>query len=144
MITYHFHISNNPIAKAIRLYSEYSHVSIEFMGYVYEAVMLDEDTGRRGVIKTPVELFDGSNIVKGERIDVLYPREVHAFLEAQVGKSYDYLGVLSFLWRFLPHNIGAWFCSELATVSLAKARGVEVYNQKQTPEDFYKTLQWVK
>lgn len=144
MITYHFHIDNNLTAKAIRLYSKYSHVSIEFMGYVYEAVMLDDKTGRRGVIKTPIEFFDRSTIVKSQNIEVLYHKLVHDFLEAQVGKDYDYFGVLSFIWRFLPHNMGAWFCSEIGVVSLAKARGVEEYDQKQTPEDFYKTLQWIK
>lgn len=143
MITYHFHISNKPISRIIRLYSKYSHVSIEFMGHVYEAVMLD-NKGRRGVIKTPVELWDNRSVVESETVAISYPEIVHDWLEKQLGKDYDYLGVLSFVWRFLPHNIGAWFCSELAMVSLAKAKGILKYNQKQTPEDFYHVIQFVK
>jgi hypothetical protein len=144
MITYNFHISDNPYAKAIRTYSKYSHVSIEFMGNVYEAVILDKKTRKGGVIKTPVELFNGSTVVKSVSLEVLYPDIVHKFLEAQVGKGYDIMGVLSFIWRFLPDRIGKWYCSEYATVSLAKARGIEEYSQKQTPEQFYYLTQWSK
>lgn len=138
MITYNFHITHNVVGKAIRTYSTYSHVSIEFMGYVYEAVM------DKGVIKTPVEFYDRSSIVISQSLEVLYPQVVHTWLEEQVGKGYDIIGVLSFIWRFLPNRIGRWFCSELATVSLAKARGVEEYNQKQTPESFYQLTQFIK
>lgn len=144
MITYHFHISNNPIAHAIRTYSKYSHVSTEFMGNVYEPIMLYKKTGKRGVIKTPVELWDNSTVVKSETLEILYPELVHAFLEEQVGKGYDYLGVLSFVWRFFSDRIGRWYCSEMSTVSLAKGRGVEEYSQKQTPESFYQLVQFVK
>jgi len=142
MVTYHFHTSHTPYAQAIELYSKYSHVSIEVGGYVYEAVIFDKYS-RRGVIKTPVEFYERDTIVKSVSLE-LNEREVINFLNEQVGKGYDFMGVLSFVWRVLPNRMGYWYCSELATVSLAKGKGITEYSQKQTPEDFYYLTQWSK
>jgi len=42
-------------------------------------------------------------------------KQVRAFLEAQVGKAYDYLGILNFVTRRPAGESGVekWFCSEL-------------------------------
>jgi len=138
MITYNFHISNTPYAKAIRLYSKYSHVSIEAGDYVYEALV------KGGVVKTHKLGWKSETVFKTVSLDNLSENEVIKFLDAQVGKKYDILGVLSFIWRFLPNRIGAWYCSELAMVSLVKGLGVKEFNQKETPEGFYYITQYVK
>jgi uncharacterized protein YycO len=46
---------------------------------------------------------------------------VTGFLEAQVGRPYDYRGIASFLLRINVGKTGAWFCSELAQAAFAKA-----------------------
>lgn len=138
MITYNFHKGIGLYARVIRLYSKYSHVSIVAGGYVYEALV------KGGVIKTPVKEWCNDDVVRSVNLDNLSESEVIKFLDEQVGKDYDIVGVLSFLWRFLPAKIGAWYCSELAMVSLVKGLGIKEFDQKQTPEDFYYVMQLVK
>ena len=44
-----------------------------------------------------------------------------AFLDAQVGKPYDFWGVASFVFRRNMGKEGAWFCSELALAAFMQA-----------------------
>jgi len=48
---------------------------------------------------------------------------IRGFLEAQLGKKYDWLGVLRFVSRtqLRPDAKEKWFCSELVTAALASA-----------------------
>ena len=50
------------------------------------------------------------------------------WLDQQVGKAYDYLGLLGFLWRSNKYqNPNKWFCSELAATAF-KVAGYHLYN----------------
>lgn len=138
MVTYHFHKSNTIYSKGIQLYSKYSHVSIEVGGYVYEALV------EHGVIKTISTSYDKSTVVKSEIFEGLDENIIIKFLEAQVGKAYDLIGVFSFVWRVLPTRYGYWYCSDIAMVSLMKGLGKEEYDQRQTPQGFYYVTQYVK
>lgn len=62
-----------------------------------------------------------------------------AFLNEQVGKKYDPLGIFSFIVRKNYEDKGKWFCSELT----AKAIGIEYKPWRLSPVflyRFYKTL----
>jgi hypothetical protein len=131
MFTLHFHKTNTPIGKSIRVVTRgrVNHVSIEINNTVYES-----DMKKGGCVKTDSMLFDRSTIV--ESITFTGGNEsVVLWLEKQLGKGYDYLGVLSFLWILLPERKGKWYCSEKGMVALAKYLGLSVYNQKQSPND---------
>lgn len=138
MVTYNFHKTNTLIGYLIRIFtkSEFNHVSVTVDGYTYEADIL------QGVWVVPKEKNIG--IIKSVEIKKVNDCEVIYFINEQLGKKYDLLGVLSFIWRFLPNRIGRWYCSELAMVSLCKGLGVEEFNQKVTPKDFYYVTQLVK
>jgi len=107
------------IAKAIQWQtrSPYSHASIlDQAGYVYEAAA-------RGVVKVDTKGWTWEDAVKHwgeiEVLDVPVSQGQHAdilaFLEAQLGKGYDYTMVLRFITRKQESraSTGKWFCSEL-------------------------------
>lgn len=63
----------------------------------------------------------------------------HAFLFDQIGKPYDYLGVLSFPFRSRWQRQDSWFCSELiaAAVNFAGASPPFVQAKRVAPVDIY-------
>lgn len=126
MLTLHFHRTNSPIGKAIRLQTggSVNHVSIQQGNIVTEAQMFKGVTGGHNE-KTIVESFI---FEKGDA------QTVRDFAKAQMGKGYDWLGILSFIWNFFPERMGKWYCSELGMVALMKYLGVKDYNQKQSPQ----------
>jgi hypothetical protein len=134
MITFYFTKSDTLIGKLIRFTSggKYNHVSIGINGYIYQAKM---DYG-----VTKVRCDRDYNAVDWLHVWDIDVQRVSEFLDAQVGKKYDWLGVISFLWVFIQQGRERWFCSELATVSLMKGLGKEEYNQRQSPIDFYYLL----
>lgn len=137
VITYNFHVGKGIISTLIRFFSagSYSHASIRVGDVVYEAQY------GKGVRKVAASLFPTTNVkaTLDFMADDAQMVSVTQFLEDQVGKRYDYLGILSFLWMFVRQKEGKWFCSELATVSLMKLLDVPTghYNQRQSPFDFY-------
>lgn len=131
MITFYFHSSNTVFGKAIKFFSrgQYTHVSIGVNGYIYEA------REGKGVIRRKADTdLKSVNYVHFFDLD---EKAVEEFLKKQLGKGYDWLGVLSFVWRFIRQGRNVWYCSELALVALAKGKGVKEYNQRQSPTDFY-------
>jgi uncharacterized protein YycO len=117
--------------------------------YSHAAVLLNDD-------KTIIEAWHtGTGVRKKEvkdwsNIDVYYvpgltkaeAANVLAFLEAQIGKGYDYFGVLRFLSRRNRDNPNRWFCSELVVAAFRHA-GVQLFHPqvpawKISPE----TLSW--
>lgn len=139
MITFYFHRNNTFLGKMIRLVSNgyYNHVSIGVNGYIYEA------NPRTGVTKKIAD-NNYTGTMSWTHLFNLDNEEVIFFLECQIGKKYDYIGVLSFIWVFLKPRMGFWFCSELATVALMKGLKETQYNQKQSPQDFYYLLKLIQ
>lgn len=134
MVTYYFHRSNTIIGKLIRFTSGgiYNHVSIGINGYIYEARM------DRGV--TRVRCDKDHNAINCIHLWDLDEQKISEFLDLQVGKRYDWMGVISFIWIFIKQGVEKWFCSELGMVSLMKGMGLKEYNQRQSPIDFYYLL----
>lgn len=93
-------------------WGRYSHVAIEIAGWVYEAVPF------KGVRKTPAAKFNW------DHVDIFVADGYHeeytlAFLESQLGKPYDYLGVMRFLPRWKEGIFSErWFCSELFYIAV--------------------------
>lgn len=135
MTTFYFHRTNNLLGRTIRFVSRgnYNHVSIGINGYVYES------NPTTGVTKKQADGNYCNTIAWHHSFD-LNEEEVMYFLEGQLGKKYDIIGALSFIWIFFKPRIGFWYCSELATVALMKGLGKTEYNEKQSPQDFYYLL----
>lgn len=55
-------------------------------------------------------------------------RQVEDFMRSQVGKPYDFLGIIRFLFRLDSAN-EAWFCSELVAEAFALA-GIPLLNRE--------------
>lgn len=129
MICY-FHKDKSVVGFLIRLLSngKYDHTSFYYKGWVYEATF-------KGVIRTRIKEWDGKNSVIAQKKIKEY-NSITEWLESQLGKKYDWLGVLSFVFRFLPVKRGRWYCSELLIVSVAKVRGKldMLENQKVSPD----------
>jgi len=137
-IEFQFHRSNHLLGRLIRFFSRgmFNHVSIRMGRYVYESHI------HSGVRKVLYSKWNSDSVVHSFLLDVDtdsydYTKE---WLDKQVGKKYDIFGVLSFLWRLFEESEGKWFCSELAMVTLAKARCIEIYNQRQSPQEFFYSL----
>lgn len=102
------------VSKAIKFinWSEYSHASwMTSDGGEYESwdtvgVRYSSIFGSQHTKGTEVDLFE-IKLTKAE-IDAL-----EMFFREQMGKKYDYMGILGFLMRKDEHVHNRWFCSEL-------------------------------
>jgi len=112
--------NNNATSLGIRLFDRqggqmcpYSHVGVisPCGKFVYES------TAKEGVVKTPIadfyarydKVYEGVMPCDSEKL-------AFARLEAQLGKSYDYFGVISLGIPFIGRNwqrTDKWWCSEL-------------------------------
>ena len=140
MIKFQFHHWDKLLSKAIRLFSGgfFNHVSIQMGDYIYEAHI---NTWVRKIAR--IDWEDETVYTFYEYY--LWPKRekmVEDWLEKQVGKKYDTLGVLSFLWRFIPQSPWKFYCSELAFIAFMKLHKItkENYNAKKTPQDFFELL----
>ena len=105
----------SPISRVVRFvtWSEYSHVSwVDPDGWEIEAWhkggVSKVEPFSQHTLGTVVDLYD---LVA----DPPAIAEMRQFLEWQVGKPYDYVGVLHFLTRHPEYarGLGHWFCSEV-------------------------------
>lgn len=136
------HRGNALISRLIRLFSpKYNHISIEIDGFIYEA-------HAPGITKTPVKKWDSSTVVETISIRPISKEKVVSFLDKQVGKKYDFMGICSFIWVFMKPQKDRWYCSELAQVALYKALGIrstaDDYNQRVSPYQFWKGLKVIR
>jgi uncharacterized protein YycO len=60
-------------------------------------------------------------------------KNAEKWLACQVGKPYDYMGIVHFMDRHSHDDTKRWFCSKLA-VSFAVKLGFPVFNEDTTPE----------
>ena len=143
-ITFNSHRTATPIGWAIRFFSrgKVNHTSIDVGGLIYEAHWLE------GVRRVPVDNWDRKEtVVETQEIKMTDERyeEVIKWLEKQVGKPYDYMGIKSFLFKAIPQGRNAWFCSEYAYVALAKILGKKFHppSQRVSPQEFRDILNMV-
>lgn len=135
-----FYAGGGPVAAGIRWFTrgEFAHVAVWYPDVLVvrpgdspSAVRgeIVEAREGRGVIRSPAT----HDRIAGAALACALPPvtwdaelEAHRWLEAQVGKRYDYKGVAGFVTRATQSErraSGRWFCSELAAALCAK-RGV--------------------
>jgi uncharacterized protein YycO len=119
-----FTSSNLPAALLIRAVTacKWHHCAVAFGDVVYEARF-------NGVTKTTLEHFKSRG--KYRCVDVQLSDEKSAihFADAQLGKGYDWRGLLGFKFGRNWQSSGKWYCSELAA-AVAKAGGVELVRRE--------------
>lgn len=134
----HFCKSNDLGGFLIRLFlfSRWNHVAIQVGDVVYEA------TAFQGVIRTPKRQWSWHEV---ETVELGQEGNSAAqkFLEAQLGKDYDWMALIALPFRRkwqAPHK---WFCSELAAKALEVA-GVDMPGRipagRVTPRDLWVAL----
>jgi uncharacterized protein YycO len=136
-VTVVFASNNQPASIIIKLFtlSHWSHVAIlDDEGYIYDATLL---SGVRRIH------FDEWKTHYKELDFTIFPvkdrTKVFEWLQTQVGKKYDALGILSFILRKNYEDKDKWFCSEL----VAHALGIKYKPWRLSPQflsQFYKTL----
>lgn len=116
------------ISKTTR--SMWTHVIVAFDdGTTYQA------RAGKGVFKSTVDAaISGMKWTYAYRIDEVVganEEEARKFCEAQLGKTYDYLSLLNFVWPFkVSLNVESkWVCSEYASAA-SGAGGVPLLRQK--------------
>lgn len=109
-----FQSNNLPFSLVIKAVtqSEWHHVGISDGGTVYEARVIG------GVVKTDIESFKSRGKWFEVEIECDESKCIH-FLEAQVGKPYDFSGAFALPFRASWENTNKWYCSELAAAAFA-------------------------
>lgn len=117
----------SPLSRMIRFrtWSEYSHASLyvprsgEFESWIPNGVRNVSPIGSGHTPGTQVDLF-AVTVTPSQEGKILH------FLQEQVGKKYDYRGVLGFLSRRdRAQNQDRWFCSELVFAA-CQAGGIDL------------------
>ena len=111
MLSVHFLKSNTVSGWLIRLFtfSQWNHVSIEIDGQVYEA------RGRKGVTQTRAKGYL-NHWARTSTVQLNAPSPVSAaaFLDAQIGKRYDFGGIIALPFRKSWHGRSKWFSLSLS------------------------------
>lgn len=97
-------------------FGRYDHVAVRINEYIYEAHPTD------GVKRTHVDKYTRKAAAEFSlsNYDDSAFANMKTFITKQLGKRYDYIGVISFVFRFLKPRIGSWYCSELTGVVINK------------------------
>jgi hypothetical protein len=115
IVKFHFYEGKSLISKLIkwRTYSKFSHIAIELNKRVYESWT---GNGANGVVisNSPLTYHTKGTKITTIEIEMKNILIWEMFLELQIGKKYDYLGILGFVLDKDLHNSLEWFCSELA------------------------------
>lgn len=116
--------------------SNRNHVAIQVDQFIYEA------SSRYGVTKITEETFYQEWDVK-EVIELEVPNvsKLKQFLEAQLGKPYDWRAIIAMPLQIDWHRKDAWFCSELVAKALHHSGLIfQVKHNRITPRDLLVAL----
>jgi hypothetical protein len=146
MISFTFTYRKGLIPWLIRWFSQgkWSHVIIGVDGYYFEAIG-GRLFGVNGCVMAPSKFSYHQGKFKPTDSTTLIIEsngtepEVAEFLISEVGRQYDYLGFLSFAFRWVSGKSKAYYCSELALKAFGIAQGVD-YQQKYTPDELYELV----
>jgi uncharacterized protein YycO len=134
--------NNKPASLLIKLFtlSWWSHCAILDGDFVIDATLAS------GVRRIPYREWE-EHYTYHEAVNFPCANKDKAieFARAQVGKSYDWLGILSFIFRKNYEDTSKWFCSEL----VAEASGIFKTNliytlSPQWLRKFYKVVKELK
>ena len=119
------------------LWSQWSHVAIIDGDHVIEAIF------GHGVVRRPLqEVLDECSYFEIVPFMVRDPELVIAAAGSQVGKPYDWQGVVGIGVRRKWQDMDAWFCSELVAWAFQEAGQplFRVHAWRITPRDLYLPL----
>jgi hypothetical protein len=136
MVKVHFLKSHSISGWLIRLFtfSQWNHVAIEIDGQLYEA------RGATGVTRSSAKGYlQGWSKSATVEINPPSPDLAVKFLDAQVGKGYDFGGLIALPFRKPWHGVSKWFCSELVAAALLAAGlpKMRVEAHRITPRDLW-------
>lgn len=124
------HRGSGIVAKLIRWQqrSQYAHASIMVGGWVYEAVG-DGGVRKVGPGTYEAEYRAGSIVTATVYLTEAQEAVLQAFLEAQLGKRYDFAAVARFVTRGNAANEATrrWFCSELVVAAFQHTLGLPLF-----------------
>ncbi len=135
----HFCRSRNVGGWLIQLltFSKWNHVAIEIDGIVYESVAF------KGVQMSTYDSFRHNwSQIETVGVSAKDSEAAEKFLEAQLGKPYDYLAIPALPFRADWQDTRKWFCSELAAEALVKAGypKFRIASWRITPRDLWLIL----
>lgn len=122
MTKVHFCRSSTIVGLLIQLatFSRWNHVALEINGTIYEADMI------YGVRKLPLAPFKRMwTETRAVEVDVPNMLALYEFMEAQLGKKYDFTAILALPFRRDWQDPEKWYCSEYLAGGLRKG-GVPV------------------
>jgi hypothetical protein len=139
MVKVHFLKSHTVSGWLIRLFtfSQWNHTAIEIDGQVYEA------RGLTGVARSSAKGYlRGWAKFATVEVDAPWPGLAVKFLDAQVGKGYDFGAVIALPFREPWQSKSRWFCSEIVAAALVAARCTKMRIQahRVTPRDLWARL----
>lgn len=100
--------------------------------YAKEPVIIEAWQGA-GVRQTKLDSRDGVEAFEVDGLTDAHREKVVQFLKYQIGKGYDYLGVLRFVSRNRGSRLHKWFCSELVYAALESA-GINLFKRTEAWE----------
>lgn len=101
-----------------------------------------ESIAFHGVVETPLgTLMERSSEYVIQNITVPDPEAALAYARGQIGKSYDYTGVLGIGFNREWDSPDKWWCSELVEAAIAAAGRRRFRNPRRiTPQDVFNVL----
>lgn len=139
----HFCAADDKVGAAIKLLtlSQFSHCALEIDGQIWEA------TFKKGVSCCSKDDFRSRYphskqlIVRGSASKALL------FLQAQLGKKYDFAALAAFPLRENWQDDNRWFCSELVAAALVQCGALSIKHDvsRVTPRDLWlsRKIRWV-
>lgn len=139
-VTVHFCKSEGLGGRILRLFlmSKWNHVAIQFGNVVYESV-----SGAGVIRRSPAEFSKAWDKVSSLEVNVADRMALLRFLQAQVGKPYDWKAILAFPFRGSWQDRSGWFCSELVYEGLIVGGGLlsdRLPANRVTPRDLWVAL----
>jgi uncharacterized protein YycO len=117
---------NNSLASwLIRLFtwSRWHHCGVVVDRGKQGAYVIEASGSKGGVVRTPLQEFlDSYSVTEIAYLPCADEKAALDFMEAQVGKGYDWTAIFSFVFKFVKHKEDKWFCSEVIARASQKFR----------------------
>lgn len=120
-----------------RTNGNHSHVEIIFAdGFSFSSSQWDGGVRFKDILYTSTDKWD---ILDIPDMGVRKEKLMKEWCESQVGKKYDYRGILRFFVGVKEDNPDKWFCSEICCAALQRVRVLPslLVPSQMSPEDLY-------
>jgi hypothetical protein len=131
------HTIGSVLIRLASWFGPYSHVGV----LTADGSHVIEASAFKGVVRIPLTLFiQGSSKYEVQEIECPNPDKGLAFIEAQIGKPYDWGAIFGMVARQHSwEDVSKWYCSELleATIQAAGRRRVRIGFGRITVDQSY-------